>query len=54
MIEIGENDISRIRAVIKEWCAGNGGVLTVDMRPKEGFVYVKCKDRPSAGKENEL
>ena len=42
--------LDTLKGVIAEWCKGNKGIIHIDMSPKEGFLFIKCKDRASAGK----
>jgi len=42
--------LDTLKGVIAEWCKGNNGIIHIDRSPKEGFLFIKCKDRASAGK----
>ena len=45
-------DIERYKRIIFEWCSGVNGILHVDLDRSEGWLYVKCKDKDSAGQGN--
>ena len=42
-------DLERYKRIIFEWCSGVNGILHVDLDRSEGWLYVKCKDKESAG-----
>jgi len=42
-------DLERYKRIIFEWCNGVNGILHVDIDPSEGWLYVKCKNKDSAG-----
>ena len=42
-------DLERYKRIIFEWCNGVNGILHVDLDRTEGWLYVKCKDKDSAG-----
>ena len=45
-------DVERYKRIIFEWCSGVNGILHVDLDRSEGWLYVKCKDKDSAGQGN--
>ena len=42
--------IEKLKKVIFEWCKSNNGIVDIELSRNEGFLFIKCKDKPSAGK----
>ena len=52
MFSVGDRSIEkeRLQNVVAEWCKGNEGITHIDLAQGEGFLFIKCKDKESAGK----
>jgi hypothetical protein len=46
-------EIEKLKKVIFEWCKSNNGIIDIELSRNEGFLFIKCKDKPSAGKAYE-
>ena len=40
-------EIEKLKKVIFEWCKSNNGIIDIELSRNEGFLFIKCKDKPS-------